>query len=123
MNTAAWIAIAATITTLSTSWGQFWLKKRNEKRRALAAANTTTNQPNHVRTRPVSGLLFFGRHKWIIHIADWLVSALFFHVTVALFLGIIPLNVTSVLVVLYATGLAVLVNLITWHVNKFSISD
>jgi|GEM_PF-3243592 len=118
MNAAAWIAIAATITTLSTSWGQFWLKKRNEKKKALAAASPATNQPNHAGSRPVSGFLFFGRHKWIIHIVAWLVSALFFHVTVSLFLGIIPLNVTSVLVVLYATGLAVLVNIITWHVNK-----
>jgi hypothetical protein len=92
-------------------------------RRALAGTNTGTNQPNHVGTKPVSGLLFFVRHKWIIHIADWFVSALFFHVTVSLFLGIIPLNVTFVLVVVYATGLAVLVSFVTWHVNKFSISN
>lgn len=118
MNAAGWIAIAATITTFSTSWGQSLLKQRNDKKKLLAAASPATNQPNQFGSRPVSGLQFFGRHKWIIHIADWLVYALFIHVAVALFLGMIPLNVISIFVLLYATGLAVLVNIITWHVNK-----
>jgi hypothetical protein len=121
MNTPIWIAIATTIATLITSWSQFWLKERSEKKRALAAENPATNQPNMAkpegnarlrRSRSVLvsriwlGASYFG--------ANWLSLLVILYTSPDLFNGS-PLTFRSVLMLLVSVFALFSSNMLLWR--------
>lgn len=106
MNAAAWIAIAAIIATLMTSWSQFWLKERNEKKRALATANPATNQPSALTKRAPNSLR--AKQHWrLIAFTDWLSNTLFLYMLISLLSGTLAFSLTSCLAVICSFALAV----------------
>lgn len=113
MTNVLWITIATTIATLLTSWSQFWLKERAEKKRALAAAKPETNQPNPASTgiKPRS---FIRRNKLIVAIL-MLVTNSMLVLALSLYDHSIPFNFTSAQLLLYSIISTVLVHLLLFR--------
>jgi hypothetical protein len=112
MTAAHWIAIAAIISAAASSWGQFWLKARSEKR-ALATASTLTIQPKTVR-----GVVKH-RWRWLIWVVNWLATA----VSLITFQIAWKLNPTSVglwALIAICVVLIVCVHILPWVVRSNS---
>ena len=102
MTAAHWIAIAAIITPLITSWAQYILKERSEKRRTLTAATPATPQPKPVKSGEFA--LYFRRH-WRVLIVQFMVSVVCTNYLLTQLTSSAPVTRPSVVLISLATTL------------------
>jgi hypothetical protein len=107
MTATAWIAIAATVATLITSWLQFWLKHRSEAKKALDQANPATNQPKADK-RPSVTLIGSLKQNPLNFLVLWLIMSVTLTIILTLVGRILPLNFTTGLLVTYSFSATVL---------------
>jgi hypothetical protein len=74
MTPTHWIAIAAIVMPLITSWTQFLLKERASMKAALATASPAMNQPNALKRGSLKHPVV--RHLWVIYLMNWIATAL-----------------------------------------------
>jgi hypothetical protein len=114
MSNPIWIAIAAIIVPFITSWSQFLLKERSEKKRALAAANPATNQPKALMREDKTVISEIRRHP-LMFVTQWLATTVIAQILIAFRYGQIQIGVTTICLFAYALALAILLYIIAWR--------
>jgi hypothetical protein len=120
MSPAIWIAIATTIATLATSWSQFWLKERAEKKRALATAKPETNQPKAVKGRDNTarlGVFFAEKFKryWLLYSAQFFVNATTILIGLTMYRETLPINSNTVAMFVFSSIGTILLAVAVWR--------
>lgn len=73
MNTTHWVAIAAMISAAATSWGQYWLKQRSERKALPTAAPVTTKPKYDEETKPTKRPWDVVAGRWFFNISSNLI--------------------------------------------------
>ncbi len=105
MSAIHWIAIAAIITPFITSWLQFWLKQRSD-RKALPTANPATIQPQpNIQREPNTRFGAFLMGRWRLIVIQWIFNFIAVFILVRYYYNQSPVTPGSVILIALTTTL------------------